>query len=99
MTAPAASRATISRERLKALVENLRSTVGGLHWEPAGTAWADYAELGAPVLRCGRSAAARPALVGRCSATVSGRICWDLGANTGAYSRIAAALRIPGDGP
>jgi ribosomal protein L11 methylase PrmA len=87
----AASRATLSLERLKALMGNLRSTVSGLHWDPAGTEWADYAELEHPSYDTGAvGAGAKARLVEQMIGEGSGRSCWDLGANTGAYSRIAA---------
>jgi hypothetical protein len=85
----AASRARISLERLKALIGNLRSTVRGLHWEPAGTEWADYAELEHPSYGMA-SAGAKAGLVHGMIGDGSGRWCWDLGANTGAISSIAA---------
>jgi len=88
----AASRARLSTERMKALIGNLRSTVSGLHWEPAGTEWADYAELEHPSYDTTASGAGTKAgLVEQMVGEGSGRSCWDLGANTGAYSRIAAS--------
>jgi hypothetical protein len=85
----AAGRVTISRDRLRALIGNLRSTVDGLHWEPAGTEWADYAELDHPSYD-GAGAGAKGRLLEQVIGNGGGRSCWDLGANTGAYSRIAA---------
>jgi ribosomal protein L11 methylase PrmA len=89
---PAASRARLSLVRLKALIGNLRSTVSGLHWEPEGTEWADYAELEHPSYDAAASAGARgkASLVAQMLGEGNGRTCWDLGANAGAYSRIAA---------
>ncbi len=40
----AAKRARISRTKLIALIGNLRTTVAGLSWKPAGTEWSDYAD-------------------------------------------------------
>jgi ribosomal protein L11 methylase PrmA len=85
----AAARARISIERLKALIGNLRSTVSGLDWEPTGTEWAEYAELEHPSYDAGATGA-KARLVEQMIGEGSGRTCWDLGANTGAYSRIAA---------
>ena len=34
----------LSRARLEGLIQNLRSTVARLDWQPRGTEWADYAE-------------------------------------------------------
>ncbi len=88
----------ISLKRLSALVQSLQETVSGLKWEPAGTEWADYAdqehasyEGGAPT--------AKEALVRDLIAAVgpgAGRMCWDLGANTGRYSADRGRPGIPG---
>jgi ribosomal protein L11 methylase PrmA len=85
----AASRARLPLERLKALVGNLRSTVSGLHWSPSGTEWADYADLQHPSYDPA-AGGAKAALVEGMLGDGGGRTCWDLGANTGVYSRIAA---------
>ena len=77
----------IDRNRLIALIGNLRSTVAGLDWTPAGTEWADYATH----TSYGDAATADKArLVEAFVREVPGSRAWDLGANTGRYSRIAA---------
>lgn len=90
----------LSRSRLSALVESLRGTVSGLHWEPEGTEWADYADKGHLSYEGGtpdaKEAIVRDLLVaagsGEGTGAGAGRACWDLGANTGRFSAIAAAL-------
>jgi hypothetical protein len=83
----AARAARIDRKRLVALVTNLRGTVAGLSWKPAGTEWSDYADN----TSYGDAATAdKVRLVGRYTGEVPGTRVWDLGANTGRYSRIAA---------
>jgi SAM-dependent methyltransferase len=79
--------ATMSARRLTTLIESLRDTVAGLSWEPSGTAWADYAEDNSydEVAADAKTEAVRSAL-----ARVGGRSAWDLGANTGRYSHVAA---------
>jgi len=70
-----------------ALVANLRGTVEGLRWDPAGTEWSDYADH----TSYGDAATASKArLVEAFVREVAGSRAWDLGANTGRYSRIAA---------
>jgi SAM-dependent methyltransferase len=72
-----------------ALLDSLRRTVLGLHWEPTGTEWAEYAEhtsYGDP------SAASKDSIVRRYLEAVGGSVVWDLGANTGRFSGIAASL-------
>jgi ribosomal protein L11 methylase PrmA len=83
----AARSARIPRKRLSALIGNLRSTVKGLDWTPAGTEWSDYADH----TSYGDAATADKArLVKEFVRQVPGPRAWDLGANTGRYSRIAA---------
>ena len=84
----AARAARIPRSRLVALIGNLRSTVKGLDWTPAGTEWADYAEN----TSYGDAATAgKDRLVAEFVHAVPGARAWDLGANTGRFSRIAGA--------
>jgi SAM-dependent methyltransferase len=88
-TASAAARkATVSRTGAEALIDSLRRTVAGLDWRPEGTEWAEY----------DRGNTAEPAvlakdeLVAGMLAEAGGTTVWDLGANTGRYSAIAAGL-------
>jgi ribosomal protein L11 methylase PrmA len=87
-TAPAA-RPTLSAGRLRNVLESLRDTIDGLRWNPAGTEWADYADQTHASYGDGgaKERAVREALE-----EAGGHRCWDLGANTGRYSRIARDL-------
>ena len=69
------------------LVRSLRSTVAKLDWRPGGTEWADYAEH---TSYGERAAADKDRLVDRFVRELPGGRVWDLGANTGRFSRIAA---------
>jgi SAM-dependent methyltransferase len=83
----------LSRSRLLALVESLRGTIEGLRWEPTGTEWADYADKGHQSY-AGGTPDAKEVIVRdllEASGPGAGRSCWDLGANTGRFSAIAAA--------
>jgi ribosomal protein L11 methylase PrmA len=84
-----ASRPTLSAGRLRNLIESLRSTVEGLRWNAAGTEWADYADQ-SHASYADSDAKARS--VESMLSAVGGGRCWDLGANTGRYSRVAAEL-------
>ena len=87
----AAAASTIRMSPLKqaALIDGLRRTIEGLHWEPTGTEWADYADH----TSYGDDAArAKDDIVRDMLHSVGGSTVWDLGANTGRFSRIAAAL-------
>jgi len=67
---------------------SLRSTVSGLSWDPAGTEWADYADNTSYDDDATR---AKEHAVATALTAIDGDHAWDLGANTGRYSRIAAA--------
>jgi hypothetical protein len=82
-------RPRLSRNRLEALLDSLRSTVEGLRWKPAGTEWAEYGET---TSYTPTAAASKVELVGQMLRQASGRTLWDLGANTGYFSRLAADL-------
>jgi SAM-dependent methyltransferase len=69
------------------LVIGLRGTVAGLTWEPTGTEWADYDTNTSYGVE---ATAAKERLVAELLAQTTGDRVWDLGANTGRFSRIAA---------
>ncbi len=72
-----------------ALLDGLRRTIDGLRWDPTGTEWADYAEN---TSYDDHAAGRKDWLVERLLNAAGGHVVWDLGANTGRFSRIAAAL-------
>ena len=87
-TAPRA--VTMSEGRRRALLDHLRRTVEGLRLPAKGTVWADYAEQ---TSYSEAGTASKEAIVKRMVEAVwadGGRRAWDVGANTGRYSRIAA---------
>jgi SAM-dependent methyltransferase len=84
-------KATISPMRQQALLDSLRRTIQNLDWTPEGTEWADYAEN---TSYGEEGTAAKDELVRRFLADAGGGRVWDLGANTGRYSRIAAAMGL-----
>ena len=73
----------------RALIDSLRSAVGKLTWDPHGSEWARYADQ---TSYSSKSATSKDRIVRRMIGASSGRVVWDLGANTGRYSRIAADL-------
>jgi hypothetical protein len=79
--------ARVSATGLRALVDSLASTVRRLRWSAAGgTEWARYYDE----TNYGEAAAEQKRqLVRKLVALVSPRTVWDLGANTGLFSRIA----------
>jgi hypothetical protein len=78
----------VSRMALLGLTDSLESTVRKLTWSPQGTEWADY-YADTSYSEAGRAEKQRivTEFVGRANPLTA----WDLGANTGVFSRIAAA--------
>jgi hypothetical protein len=68
------------------LVRSLRAAVEGLDWTPAGTQWADYTTDNNYTDSAARSK--RDLVIGMLRGT-DASVAWDLGANTGEYSRAA----------
>lgn len=82
-----AKKATIRPLAAAALLDNLAGTVRGLSYKPAGTEWADYAD-NTSYSEAG-TAAKKEAVVAMLE-RAGGSTVWDLGANTGVYSALAA---------
>jgi ribosomal protein L11 methylase PrmA len=76
----------LSKSALVSLVTNLRNAVAALSWRPEGTEWADYTSA---TNYSDASALKKRELVLDYLRRVQPRVVWDLGANTGDYSRIA----------
>lgn len=70
-----------------AQLDSLKGTVEGLRWEPKGTQWAEYYD---ETNYTDAAMAEKRRLVAAFLQDIEGT-CWDLGANTGEFSRIAAA--------
>jgi hypothetical protein len=78
---------SMSKDALLALVESLRATVRKLEWKPAGTEWADYYEANNYTDAAFEH---KKTLVGDWLSKIDPQTVWDLGANTGIFSRVAA---------
>jgi hypothetical protein len=83
----------MSKTALLGLIHNLRSTVSNLKYEPTGTVWANYTN------ETNYSESAheeKQRLVSELIDSIQPKpeMLWDLGANTGEYSRIAAEKGI-----
>jgi len=83
------SEVSMSRSRLEALIDSLRRTVGGLRWDPQRTEWAGYGETSSYTTS---AAASKQRIVDSFLRATEGAWVWDIGANNGAFSRIAAEL-------
>lgn len=90
---------TFSRRSMLGLVDHLRSAIEGLSCKPARSAWVDYYD------HTNYSAAAMESKRRTVAASIERQrpeIVWDLGANTGAFSELAAeggayAVAVDGD--
>ncbi len=81
---------TMSEGRRLALLDHLRRTVEGLRLHALGTVWADYADQ---TSYSDAGTASKESIVKQMLEAVAaegGRRAWDVGANTGRYSAIAA---------
>jgi ribosomal protein L11 methylase PrmA len=79
----------VSLQGLTAIVESLRKTVSNLTWDARGTEWADYYQ------NTSYTSAAfeeKKQLVEAFLRQLQPRTVWDLGANTGVFSRIACQI-------
>jgi len=83
---PAGAR-PFSKGALLGLIDSLEAAVTGLSWEPEGTEWADY--YGATNYTAA-AADQKLRLVAEYLDAVGPSTAWDLGANTGRFSRLAA---------
>ena len=79
-------KAFLSKTGLLATLDSLRGTVEGLRWDPTGTQWEGYY---ADTNYTDDAMTEKQRLVGAFLEGIEGT-CWDLGANTGEFSRIAA---------
>ncbi len=90
---PASTPAAAGRERRitetgqRALLDSLRRTVDGLRWQPSSQ-WSGYASA---TSYSDAATASKGEIVREMLAMVGGRTAWDVGANVGVYSDMAAA--------
>ncbi len=82
----------ISKIAFLGLIDSLESAVKGLNWQPQGTEWADYYDA----TNYTRDAfeEKKRVVTGMLQQAAPQRV-WDLGANNGVFSRLAADAGIP----
>ena len=83
------SRGKLPKGRLVNLIRDLENAVRKLEWKPEGTEWAEYYS-GDSYEEA--SLAHKRSLVAQFVGEISPVTVWDLGANTGVYSRIASEV-------
>lgn len=79
----------VSRANLLALIDSLRRTLDGQRWCPRGTEWADYYSTNSYEAE---AFDAKKSVVARGLQLLRPASVWDLGANTGVFSRLATEL-------
>ena len=86
------SRHSIRKDALQLLLKSLESTIQSLKWTPTGTQWVDYYSDDSYTEV---ALSDKVKIVERYLDTVRPASVWDLGANTGLYSKLASARGIP----
>ena len=79
--------AKFDKKKLEVLLDGLKSAVSALKWKPAGTEWGDYYSA---TNYSNEAMSEKGKLVGEFVRKSSAKVVWDLGANTGVFSHIAA---------
>jgi hypothetical protein len=77
----------VSRNAMIGIIESLERGINSLTWAPTGTEWSDYY---ANTNYTKASHEHKAELVARFTAQTGAKVVWDLGANTGLFSRVAA---------
>lgn len=88
------NRQSFNRRALMGLVENLEDTLRGLNWNPEKSTWSDYYSQSS--LRSYQRLAfeQKQAIIKKYLGLTGPKTLWDLGSNTGLFSRTAAKLGI-----
>ena len=81
----------LTKQSLTALIHHLESAIAGMQWLPVGTEWADYYE---DTNYSQEAVNHKKRLVEAYLSESKPNTVWDLGANTGVFSRIATAKGI-----
>jgi hypothetical protein len=89
---PRAKKYKVSPLSLTALLENLEALVKSLSWTPRGTEWSDYTEHHN---YADTALAHKKQIVSDFLTQIKPASVWDVGANTGVFSRLAAEQGIP----
>ena len=78
----------MSKRSFLGLIDSLEGAVKGLGWEPKGTEWADYYETKLNYIP--QSLREKANLADKFLTDIKPKSVWDVGANTGLFSRIAS---------
>ncbi len=80
-------KAGFNQELIKANIRRLIKLINKLEWQPAGSEWAEYAEFHN---YNDSDHQRKEGFVAAAAKAVQGNVIWDVGCNTGQFSRIAA---------
>ena len=83
---------SMSKMAMLAWIDSLENAVKSLKWEPAGTEWAEYYDI---TNYSDQAFDLKKNLVSKYLDMVAPKEVWDLGANTGVFSRLASERGIP----
>jgi hypothetical protein len=89
---PATPAGQMSKAGLLGLIDSLETGIKALHWSPKDSEWGDYYEIHnySPA-----GLEQKERLVASYLERIQPGNVWDLGANTGRFSRIASGMKIP----
>jgi len=86
--------AGMSQQGLEGLIDSLRAAINKLDWKPRGTEWGDYySETSGHY--SDEASQHKMEIIEKYLDQTAPRSAWDLGANTGVFSRAASRRRIP----
>lgn len=80
-----------NKQALLGLVDNLEGAIKNLNWRPGGTVWSDYYEDNNNYNEDSRAQKAKA--VRNFTKSINPKTIWDIGANTGYFSRIAGETK------
>ncbi len=83
------ARRAMSRQAFLGLIESLENTVKKLEWQPKGTEWGNYYDI---TNYSDRAFEEKKRLVAQWVGECNPGLVWDLGANNGAFSRVALGV-------
>jgi|SRR5579871_6281319 len=87
-----ASNRKVGRTQLLGILDNLESAIRSLNWNPGGTEWADYYQ---DTNYTDAAMQQKRKIVGDFIDAAAPKTVWDMGANTGEFSRLASDRGIP----
>jgi hypothetical protein len=80
---------SMSKQAMTGLIDNLEATIHKLDWSPGGTEWGNYYDI---TNYSDKAFEHKKQLVEEWTRQVKPSMVWDLGANTGVFSRVAGSI-------